>query len=369
MQRFLSLVSTLALLSLFGCSDSCPSSSNSPAASEVIDASGGTVQVTQGVLTGVTLVVPPNSISQRTTISVFEGVVSTVPGELAVGPAAEFTPEPTGFNPPALLVLTFDPALVPSGVAPADYIVKSRASTGEITDLTPKQVDTANGLLSVDIFALATFWVAVPDVFVADDYLPLQSGNVYRFNNGFVLTVSETTNEPNFESVRMFKLSWSGVGLTTGVYLDPDAQGAINALGNFWVSTGLINEQQRFSAPWLFLAAREEVGTERDSVRNYNVFSPFGGLVPARMGIADINTAFPSRGPVATPLGTFTDTVRVELTTNWAETPPGPKGAFGTSLVTLCLAKDVGPVAYQIDMMPAGLITSGTVNGTDIVAQ
>ena len=43
----------------------------------------------------------------------------------------------------------------------------------------------------------------------------------------------------------------------------------------------------------------------------------------------------------------FTDTVRVEFDTEWAETPPGPKGAFGTTSITLCLARGMWRMARR----------------------
>ncbi len=354
MYKPLALVLTLAVL-LTACSDSDPTP---PVASGEIGTAGGTVSVTTGTLNGAVITIPSGALTQATNVQIYEAAVVVVAGFRVIGPAAGFEPGGQTFGTASTLTMPFDPALLTTGAPTTDIVVKTRASSGLLTDITPTTIDTATGLITFTHTEFARHWIAVKDTFRPLDYFPLGSGDHYLYDNNSLLTVEATTTEPNFGGSPVIKLTLTGIGCVNGLYLT-ESSGTISRMGEFEICSRNEQEVQATGTTWL--ALYDTIGTSRAQTYTYTGYQPYGGLVPRYTGLHNETTDILRRTSVSTALKTFSDVIEVEFTTTFSETP----GPSGTKTLHLWLAKGVGPVLYSDSNVIRSLVAA-TVGGAPV---
>lgn len=327
------LLACLLLLFVAGCKKS--SSSAPPLGTATIGAAGGTLTIADPPIS---MSVPAGALAGDVAFRVDNGQISKVPGYLDVGTAFAFSPADPAFATPATVVIPFSPSRVPGSVQDAELLIGYRAGTGQVSGLTPQQIDRTAGLATFDATSLGTFWVASPDVVSGASLFPLNDLDSYVYDSGLVVTVSRTQGEPNFTPAEVAKMTFTRAGLVTGLYLD-DPAGSLVELGEFEVGRA----QERLDSAVLLVADRDTVGTVRPVITTYLGFVPYGSSIVGYAGISRTTTELAERVRVSTPLGAF-DTVRVTITTESTESLLHP----GTEVLELWLADGVGPVMLRI---------------------
>ena len=96
-----------------------------------IGSAGGTVTVTEGLLTGTSIAIPAGAMPRTLTIEIIPRPFTVTPDTHSVSfGAADFQPFGLRFSKPATLTLRFDPDRVPTGTADGDFIVKRVTTRG-----------------------------------------------------------------------------------------------------------------------------------------------------------------------------------------------------------------------------------------------
>jgi len=346
------------LVLLAGCHDD-DSSSPPAAATGSIGPEGGTIQVTSGPLAGTSLTIPPGALTGPVAFSIFEDQLSLVPGFVDVGPAVHIEPSLT-LAVPALLILPFDPARVPAPTTTGDYVVRTRDSTGMVSDGPPRHVETAAGRVAVDALQMLTWWVSVPDAIDTRAYLPLGGGDAYRYDNSLILTVEATRTEPNFLGLPITKLTFNSLSFYAGFYLTEEGGGALNLFGEFEVA--FTNRQERLASAVRLLDPVEVVGSEHEAYYSFTGFVPYGFAVPSYNGSAHMTAATVQHTSVGTPLGVFDDVVLFEVVIERSDSRP----QYGTTTLRLWCAKGVGPVQVQFGETPPFRLHAAVVGGVPV---
>ena len=333
-----------AALLLAACSGSS-GGGGGPAGSFSVDANGGALVVSSGVLQGLRLDIPSGSLSSSVVITVDAGTAIAQAGWLDVGPVAAFTPADTMFDSPVSLTLPFDKSIVPAGTLDADFAVKVLDSqSGAISDLVPATVDR-EGTVSVAVDRLATFWVAVPVVdpnasdIAIDRYLPLNVGDTYEFDKNLTVAVAELANppHPNLGLSNVLALVLTEAGVDQGIYLDREPDGSLVSLGEFSDSFQFV-----YSNPLLRAPSRPVLDAVFEAKTTWTGYVPFGTQTPLIAGNMALKATVVRVDPEeAVRLTGFADVV--QLVTETTMTVPGVTGQL-QELTFLWLARGVGLV-------------------------
>jgi hypothetical protein len=330
----------------------CSGNSGDPiVATGVIGPGGGSITVSDGDLAGTELVIPAGAVDQDYEVNIASGQISKVEGALPVGPPVLVQPAKLELILPGTLTIPFDPASIPTGTPDSELRAGYRDGAGRVSFVELLSIDPVNGLARIEIEALGSWWIAVPDVLVTADYLPLNDGDTYRFDNDVILTIARTTNEPNLQGRAVVKLTFTTRTGADGYYWD-DSSG-LELLGRFFVP----DTQEVLDSSARLLAERELIGTTRASTYTFLGFVPFGSTFVDYSGIAITDTRPEQRTQVDVPAGRFNDCVIVSFDTLFRLTPPGE----GSESLRMWLARDVGPVQVQFDGNPVLRLRSAAV--------
>jgi len=338
----------------------CDGNSTRNAASSSIGPAGGTVTVTTGELAGTSITVPAGALNRRFTIAIDLATVQPQPDVDAVGPAAAFTPSGTQFAQNATATLIFDPDDVPAGTPNGAFVVKRRDSQGRITDVAPGAVDQMAGTVTVSLSGLSAYWVAVRVAdFVLTDYLPLQDGDYYEYDTGLVLSIKQTTGQPNLNGPVITATFVDSVG-DFGWYLRRTFGGETLFEGRFSVTDSF---QELVTMPLVILPREALIGDSAETEANLVGFQPFGSFVPSFAASEKMTTTFVSAGSLQTPLGQFRDVIEVEVVSEREGMAPGVTATSSLVRDRLWLARGIGPVHVSLQGLPLAQITGGIFNG------
>jgi len=359
-------VLSLGTVLCFGLLASCSGRSDQFAAQGVIDASGGTVDVTNGPLSGTSVRIPPGAVAGPTDVKIREGSRTELLGFKNVGPCTSVSPSGLSLSLSGTVTLVFATELVPAGATEADFVVFRQTSPGRNATLQPSSVNLAAGLVELSVERLASYWVAVQTQdleFLLPNFLPLRSGDSYSFDNGIGLTVEDTDSEPNLEGVSIVKTTFARGLDGIGLYL-------IRAFAEtFFVGSYAIDGsfQETTFPPVLFLGATGVVGRTFTGSSTVSLYEPFPTVFPAEILELRTFVTIESVGSLSTPLGTFSDVIEVSFRAE----REGDGGHVSHTRDTLWLARGVGPVKISLDEVPDGMgrLTGGSVNGAPIVAR
>jgi hypothetical protein len=357
------------LLLLTGCSSSGGGGGGSPATQIGV---GGGQLVGSGNLAGVVLTVPANALGGDTQITAMLAIAAPSTGFSVTGVAVQFGPAGTVFNPPATLTLPYDPARVPVGASLADSIVEHLSPSGTLTQLTPTAIDTTNHTVTVSIGGFSAYWTALPtpgsggEQVDTTEYLLFGSPgtNTYSFEGGtFIQAHSDNSffPQPPFPTFPSQVLTFGDPATFTYEHwlLSRESNGDLLQHGLDHVgSPGFFDE---VTDPAGFLPAIAETGEPSTSAFDYDGYLGSTQSVDYT-GHTNFSVVVHRVPPVSTPAGVFEDVIKVVLTYDWVELPADS----GHDVTTLYLARDVGPVMYQIDsgnvMGPLVRLTTFSLN-------
>ena len=324
----------------------------------IIGPNGGTITVTDGVLAGTSLTVLAGSLTAPVAITIVSSTPPFLRGFREIGPGTRFGPPNTSFDPAASATLIFDPAQLPPGTATGDLVVKRRNSQGRITDLIPQIINFDAGTVVVPVDEFSTYWVvaSIDRFTLSEDYFPMLNGDTFVYDNGMVLTVSDSVSEPNLQNVFVTRLIFELGGRDLGLYVDR-ILGETVLFGEFSLSDDFQVIDNRV-LPWL--PANLVLGTTQTEFTDFLRFTPFGALLPSGVGVEDIVTTVVSQGSLPTPMGIFPDVyeVRMERTIQ-----RGNSTVPNQITDTIWFARGVGPIRVDIGELGRGTITEGVVGG------
>ena len=343
---------------------SCSRSDSSPAAAvAVIGPAGGEITVQAGVLAGTALLVPPGALTADTTVVIRLGTASDRPGYVPVGPAAQFTPDGTQLDSPAIGTLVSRDDLVPPGTSIGDYLVQIRDGSGDSVLVAARDADVAAGRVTFSLTQFATAWVVVSTERSGaplTDYLPMNDGDRYTFGSGLVLRFEDSTAEPNLAGTPITRVVLDdGVSLR-GPYL-------LRSLGDYLLAGDFdeaADRQRLFDSPSLFIPASgnfNQIVAERE----YDIHALVGAPPATTRGVAAIvlTAQFPIQFPIRPPgglvtaIGTFEDYLTLSWQIRWDD------GLQATSTTyEMVLVRDIGPVFLTIGTQPH-YIRSAIVGG------
>jgi hypothetical protein len=116
------------------------------------------------------LVVPPNALSEDTTVTVVEKPIEAPAGYAGLSNVFDIGPSGTTFATPSTLTLPYDENELPAGVSEDGLAIYYRTSAGGIWELVGGNVDKTANTISVQINHLSEYAVMVS---VGGDGLPL----------------------------------------------------------------------------------------------------------------------------------------------------------------------------------------------------
>jgi hypothetical protein len=187
---------------------------------------------------------------------------------------------------------------------------------------------------------------------------PLNRGNKYAYDTGLAVTVDRTSDEPNFNTLEVVKVTFSQGGRTWGIYLD-DSDGRLSQRGAF-EDPGF---QEIYALPVLLVGDRDALGTLRPAAVTYASHVPYGSPEVAYQGVAQTTTELLEHETIHSAVGGF-DTVRVPVTTLLR----GSAAQQRTDTIDFSFAQGVGPVALSFGGATArATVVSGTVRGRPVV--
>lgn len=348
--------SLAAALGLFVASTltSCADGFREAEVSAMIGPAGGTLEVTEGELAGAALIIPPGAVSTETRFQLSLAFSSITPGFEQLERAVGFQPNGFRFERPVTLRLPF----VSQGQTVR--FVGRDARQPQI-ELGPTE-QIASDLAEVQALELLAVWPAIrqfrspgsPDVEV-DEFLPLQSGNVWAFDSGVFAQLTARTDVPNLNGVPVFALNFTFGAETLILYLQRSMD--VTALLGAVASDGASSVQSIFGAA-NFLPDSVTYQIERVNVFRFDEFEPLGATTATAEGNGEFQSLFDNGADVDTPVGMFDDTMSITfvltLTTDSGEPRAVP--------FRMTLARDVGLVELEI-FGRSGTLQSGTVNG------
>lgn len=347
------------LATVFGVACHGSSGGPPPAGAMTIGAAGATLAISAGPLAGVSLAIPPGALGRATSVKIVAARARSHPGFRSIGPAAVVTPEDVSFSLPVLVTLPYD-SEVP---ATNDIVILAQRASGEIVELGPTTVDTEARLATVGAASFAMFWVAerlfggVPVV----RYLPLHDGDRWDFDTGLRITAFLSPDEPNLDGLPVFRLQFDTGQEHRGFYVQRDAIISVTAtelLGEFGSDSGSYQQLDERAA---FLPARATIGQPIEAMYALVGYTPYGAATPTYSGAAVVETRVEVAPDVTTPIGTFTDVLRISVRTTVNET----SGRRRETTQVWTLAYDVGPVLVE-GYGDAARLVRGFVGGESI---
>lgn len=334
----------------------CGGGGSAPPADAELTTLGGIVAVTEGPLAGLALEIPPGALPGPVPIRFAKTRALAVPGFRPLGDCFRISPMPTAMHLPVLLTVPYDQ----NDQTGTEVVVLCHGADGEVIELGPAQTPEP-GIGKVAIGSFGSFWVGerLYDGLPAGEFLPLDDGNEWTFDDGRTLRVVMTFDEPNLEGEFIFKLEFTDAnGRREGFYCERDwVSGAARLRGRYDATAPGV---QILHDPTPFVPAGVTIGRPVVTVHGVALHEPFGG---AATGTA---TAFSRRvaelpGVEVTPAGTFDDLLDVTLDTRLQRLDGGEV----TLPLTLRLQRFVGPVAWR-DASGWTRVVAGTVGGTPL---
>jgi hypothetical protein len=329
-----------------------------------VDASGGTLAVATGNLARMQVEIPPGALAAPTLVTIVEDRPIARPGYLIVSRAARI--EPSDLR-----------ALVPIRVTmpqtsqfDTHVIAMLNERHGHVVQLDPTVAVTAGDKsATAPTTGFGTFWVG--EIFdgnlrtsspsTCTGYLPMQTGNTWTFDNGLTITLEETTSEPNFAGMPVFRFLCASAQQDFGFYLHPVTQltgelSAIDWLGVFSTTGAGFQQQQD---PTFFLPLQVVAGQSVDSSYGLVGHEPYGAAAVTYGGVA-VTRVTPRHGAaITTAAGEFTDLLHLDFATTTLRTT----GMQPDSSMQLVLARGIGPVVVNVFGV-RGTLLSATVCGT-----
>jgi len=333
-----------------------------------IDQGGGTIEVSEGLLEGLSLTIPPGSFEDPTLVTLLEGFAVLTPGFRNVSAGAIFTPDMTPLVGEPTLTMPINSAATRLNEATILFLEGNR-----IIEVAPVTVDSMAETVTGTVPALATFWVGERYLggFITErdgssasrDFLPLNDGDVWNFDNGITITTEATSTEPNLNGANVFKFTIATAEESLGFYLQRSttntAPDATRLLGYFSNTDGATF--QRIHAERFLLPARVTIGQLIRSVYPVTLYRPFGSTNPTAVE-QSVFELLPTRGDiVVTPVATFEDRLRMDYTIELTD----DLDEVTTIRVGITFAAGAGPIAVTVFGLEA-LLQSGTVGGSPV---
>jgi hypothetical protein len=326
-----------------------------PLASAVIDPTGGSLELTGGPLAGARILVPEDALAATTTFAIGNAQRPAWPGYRSVGPGVHMSPPGLVFQKPLLIRVPFD--LLQWTFNP--LVLLRLEASGAVTEVGPVP-PVFSSPVELEVGSLGTFWVAerMFGGFATDGYLPIDDGNRWQLTNGIAIACDFTAMEPNLVGVPIQRFSIETPDASLAFYLQLGTSG-IEIQGAAFADAAA--SSQFVHAPSLFLQSPTTVGQEITAARAFAHHAPLGSTEDPGEGNAVANLSLHQPSSRSTPLGTFRDVVELRWQTSYAEAG----GATRTTVCTLTLARNVGPVAVTA-LGLTGELESGTVGGAPI---
>lgn len=334
----------------------CGSNGSSPVlATTTIGPAGGVVEVTEGEIAGAKVVIPPGALDRPTQIGISPLLSPAVPGFVTLGPGVTFEPLGLEFKVPVTITLPFDPALLLANVA----TVLSQGQATSPIELAPATLPSP-GMATVDVASFSTAFAAERFLGGVEtvEFMPLQSGNEWNFENGIKITAQFSFAEPNLGGAPVIVLLVETAAQNVGFYLRQTA-GVTQLLGTFQTTGG--EDYQQLHDPTVFLPLGVTIGRPVQAAFAYTRYEPYGATSPTSSGLAQMGLLTEVANDVTTAVGNFEDVF--EFT--YAATFKSAGGQVYTLPFSLTLANEVGPVAIEILGFET-VLESGTVDGDEI---
>jgi len=346
--RYSSLAALLAL-------PACGGNSASPIEGTAsIGPAGGTVEVTTGDIAGAKVEIPPGALTRSTRISISPLFAPAVPGFVTLGPGVTFGPAGLEFKKPVTITVPFDPARLLTGSAS----VLAKDELAWMVENAPASMPEP-GLVTVDVASFSTNFAAQRFLggVATEDFLPLQSGNEWLFENGARISATFSFTEPNLTGPTLVFLI-ENADENLGLYLNSNL-GTTELLGEFR-NLGSDSFQQLHDAT-PFLPQAVTINRRVETAFEFTHYDPFGSTDPAYTGLARIRIVPRVSPDVETAVGQFTDVFQF----SWITSFRGTGGQEISLPLILTLARDVGPVRLTA-FGSSSVLVSGTVDGDPI---
>ena len=324
-------------------------------AAATIEAKGGVFEVTEGRLAGVRVEIPPRAVDHPVRVTAEEAFSVAHPGFRAISRAVRLAPD-VAFRMPILVTLPFPPAALSSN----ETVILQRSASGTIVEHAPTLIDPA-GRASFTTLSLSTFWVA-ERLFLGvgtEEFLPIEDGNTWTFENGLAATMTMAFTEPNFGGYPVYRLQLDGPHQSLGFYVERHWSGTTNVLG-CWSTDG--NGFQQLHDPARFLPARCTLGQGLLDAFGFTAYTPFGATEPSHTGTTVVHLRPSQPARLVTPLREFEDLLRIDVEISHWTLAGQPSGSTTLGLV---FARYVGLVRVEAFGL-AGDLVSGMVGGTPI---
>ena len=340
-----------ALLGLAACSGA---GNDSTAAAAMIEPSGGVFEITEGLLAGVRVEIPPGAIDSPLRVTAQPAFGIANPGFRSISRTVRLGPD-VAFRLPVRVTLPFPPAALSSN----ETVILQRTRSGTIVELEPTSIDPI-GRATFETLSLTTCWIA-ERLFLGvgtEEFLPFEDGNTWNFENGLSATITMAIGEPNFLGLA-YRLQFDGPDRSFGVYVERHWSGATHVHGAF--STDGNGFQHRHDAQRL-LPARCTIGQGMLDAYGFTAYAPFGSTTQSHTGTTVVHLLPSLPGPLETPVREYADILRLDLElTHW--TPAGQLS--GSTRLGLVFARFVGLVRVEAFGL-AGNLVGGTVGGVPI---
>ena len=325
--------------------------------SGVIGINGGRIAVSEGALVGAALEIPPDSLEREQSFWIRETVTPDLPPNvIAVGPAADFgTLGGAEFRRYATATLPTDPALVPAGATPRDLRVllwDGAAADGEFFPVRGVGIEDPIASFELRRTSRAMLVVRTDDRDAsAFTWLPLLFGSSYRYDDGSIWELRSGEGEPGLEARR--RIAYLDTG-DLGAWLSFDFSG-FALLG---VRDTAIDARFLATGPFgLLSAVPPELWVRRETF-DYARYDGAATTASER-GSLLLDVREERLEEFETPLGRFTDVVRLEVR------PP-----LGEAWARFWLAREVGVIGYEFPSLSrAGRLVEGIVGGVSIEAR
>lgn len=350
--HLLSSASFLPLLPLLLLS--CSSGSGTPVGAEATIEPGQAFEVLEGDLAGVRVEVPIEASAVPVHITASRTVAAAVPGFRYAGRAVSFGP-PRPFAAPVVVTIPFS-----SGAASGnELVVLQRRDDGELVEIAPSAIDSVAGLATFHTLALGTCWAA-ERLFLGigtEEYLPVQDGDAWVFENGLSMGMTMAIGEPNVPFA--FRFTLRGPQDESTFYVDRHWSGTTELLGTTSPTGGgwqRLHERRRFLPGRLTLGR----GVADDFVAD--VYEPFGATAPTGTAVVAAELAAEQPARISTPVGDYGDLLKVRFA--WSDVRSDGSKAPPRELV-VTFARYVGPVELEA-FGQRGLLIGGIVGGVPI---
>ena len=325
-----------ALFLLVACNGS-GGGGGSPAAEATIAPTGGELVVTDGPLAGLKVEIPADAVAAPVRITAGRTFAAAVPGFQVSGRAVTLGPLQQ-FRAPVHVTLPFD-ASTQSG---NELVVMLRDGTGRIVEIAPSAIDSEASIVEFDTLTLGTCWVA-ERLFLGvgtEEFLLLQDGDVWEFENGLSMALTMEFEEPNFASY-VYKLRLTGPDDDLSFYLDRHWSGTTELLGT---SSSDGNGWQQLHERRRWMPARMTVGRPVVDTFVREDYTPLGTDTPTRTGTTTVELLAEHGDAVETPAETFDDVITLHFRTRDLDAS-GP--AQSERELAITFARYTGPIAIE----------------------